>query len=67
MSLRTSTPRLGTDGSPKPIPHLGDAATSHVESAPLQGARSHVALVAYALALGGLAVVVAVALTAAGA
>ena len=62
MSLRTSTPRLGTDGEPKLIPHSGDAPAS-IEGVPAQrgsdGQRR--TLIAYSLGLGVFAVAVALA------
>ena len=68
MSLRTSTPRLGTDGEPKLIPHSGDAPASieglGAERGPPHQRRS---LIAYAVGLGVLAATVALALLASGA
>src|SRR6187431_2244368 len=75
MSLRTSTPRLGTDGEPKLIPHSGDAPLPLTRDAPpsaqgVSGLRGSVhprALIAYSLGLGVLAATVALGLLAYGA
>jgi HD-GYP domain-containing protein (c-di-GMP phosphodiesterase class II) len=68
MSLRTSTPRLGTDGEPKSIPHSRDAASSD-ERLQMVGRRSEIprALIAYSLALGVLAATVGLVLVVSGA
>lgn len=65
MSLRTSTPRLGTDGDAKLIPRLRDTpalATDESHRPPRQWA-----LVAYSLALAGVAIAICVALLLSGA
>lgn len=50
MSLRTSTPRLGTDGDAKLIPHSRDAASSTSEDRKSPDRRG--VLIAYSLGLG---------------
>ena len=68
MSLRTSTPRLGTDGERKLIPHSGDTPASVegvLASRGSDGPRR--TLIAYSLGLGVLAVAVGLALLAFGA
>ena len=68
MSLRTSTPRLGTDGDRKLIPHSGDTPASVegvLASRGSDGPRR--TLIAYSLGLGVLAVAVGLALLAFGA
>ena len=70
MSLRTSTPRLGTDGERKLIPHSGDAPVPQSrESRHSRGsdAARRRTLIAYSLGLGVLAVAVALGLLAYGA
>jgi len=64
MSLRTSTPRLGTDGDRKLIPQTGDALAS-VEGVPTRVQSRDTArwtLLAYSVGLGGLAVAIGAAL-----
>ena len=69
MSLRTSTPRLGTDGDRKLIPQTGDALAS-VEGVPKRVQSRETArwkLLAYSVGLGGLAVAIGAALALSGA
>src|SRR5262245_1473464 len=65
MSLRTSTPRLGTDGDAKLIPHSRDAASSTVVIH--TAAEQRRALVGYSLGLGVVAALVGVGLLLSGA
>ena len=68
MSLRTSTPRLGTDGERKLIPHSGDTPPSvQGVPGPRGSDRQPRTLIAYSLGLGVLAATVALGLWANGA
>ena len=67
MSLRTSTPRLGTDGKVKRIPHSGDVASENAALVTMRSPHSPRLLIAYALALGMLAAAVGIALVGTGA
>ncbi len=66
MSLRTSTPRLGTDGDQKSIPRSRDAASSY-EATPLKSSEIPRSLIAYSLGLGLFAATLGLALVLSGA